>query len=190
MLTIHLTDTKSALILGAPYMIAFGVVLVLGLIALIVYRKLPEDRKLSIRAHAAAVIVFGLVIAAAIGAIMVPVGKAMVAGAVVPETVPVSETAADVSEEDAQSSAVDVSEGDAQSPAVDVSEEDAQSPAVDMMIEDAAYTTVTEGQDWGPAVTKVILDPGVVLDAGFVCANHFQCGFFYLRGLRTTSAGS
>ncbi len=35
----------------------------------------------------------------------------------------------------------------------------------DIVVEDGTYTTVTEGQDWGPAVTKVIVNPGIELDA-------------------------
>lgn len=35
------------------------------------------------------------------------------------------------------------------------------------------YTTVTEGQDWGPAVTKVVLNPGVALDPKSVTADKF-----------------
>lgn len=37
----------------------------------------------------------------------------------------------------------------------------------------ATYTTVTEGMDWGPAVTKVILHPETAIDAASVTADKF-----------------
>ena len=41
-------------------------------------------------------------------------------------------------------------------------------------LKDVAYTTVTEGMDWGPAVTKVILDLGAQVDAASVKAEGFS----------------
>lgn len=40
-------------------------------------------------------------------------------------------------------------------------------------VQSVQYATVTEGQDWGPAVTKVILDPGVKLDPKSISADKF-----------------
>lgn len=40
-------------------------------------------------------------------------------------------------------------------------------------IQGVTYTTATEGQDWGPAVTKVVLNPGVALDPKSVTADKF-----------------
>lgn len=37
----------------------------------------------------------------------------------------------------------------------------------------ATYTTITEGMDWGPAVTKVILDPGVAIEGASVTPDKF-----------------
>ena len=56
-------------------------------------------------------------------------------------------------------------------PGEEVSE--AVTPEADLVPETVRYTTVTEGQDWGPAVTKLILDPGVQLDAASIDAGKF-----------------
>lgn len=149
MLAVHLSDTKDALTAWVPYLTASGAVLLLGLIMIVGFRKLSEERKLLIRAHKAAAIVLTLAAAAAVWVIMIPVGRAMVSREAVSESVPVIETE------------------------VDAGEEETRSPGVDLMIEDAAYTTVTEGQDWGPAITKVILNPGVALDGESVSPEKF-----------------
>lgn len=53
-------------------------------------------------------------------------------------------------------------------------EEEAAAPSeADIVIEDAVYTTVTEGQDWGPAVTKIVLHPGTDLDRASIAPEKF-----------------
>ena len=69
-----------------------------------------------------------------------------------------------------QSAGGDVSEGG--EPEGEASEE-VPIPGADAMLENVTYTVVTEGKDWGPAVTKLILNPGVELDASSIHPGKF-----------------
>ncbi len=44
----------------------------------------------------------------------------------------------------------------------------------EVAISDVKYTTVTEAEDWGPAVSKVILDMGIGIDPSSVSADKFN----------------
>ena len=64
MLSINLADVKNVMTLCAPYIIAFGVVLVIALIAMIACRKMSKDRKFLVRTQAGIAILLALVISA------------------------------------------------------------------------------------------------------------------------------
>ena len=66
--------------------------------------------------------------------------------------------------------------GEAEEPAETEEPSEAEKPAENedaVKIADVKYTTIAAGQDWGPAIYKVVLNLGVALDAESVSAEKF-----------------
>lgn len=136
------------------------IVLLLVVWEIFILRKKRAELKELLVSGAAMVVITAVVMAA-----MVPAGKAIMANA--------QPSGKEEMESEEQ-------QGGEKENGEEESEESGVSLDAEVVIEDATYTTVTEGQDWGPAVTKVVLNPGVALDAASVSP-----GKFTVSSLRT-----
>ena len=94
-----------------------------------------------------------IVITASLIAISIPVGKAVMTK--VQESGEAVEETAEETVEETEEKAGEATE--------EKTEKEVPSDA-DLILADTEYTTVTEGQDWGPAVTKVVIHPETQLD--------------------------
>ena len=120
------------------------ILLLLGVLEMMILRKKRATAKELIRSIVAVVALTAVVMA-----ISIPAGEAIVNKIQAAE-----ESAEEVATEEA-------------------TEEEKVVLDADVVVEDATYTTITEGEDWGPAVTKVILNPGVTVDAESVSPEKF-----------------
>lgn len=141
------------------------------------------------RASVKAVLIAGasmIVLTAAVIAVSIPVGENIIknmqtkaeaeaeeSAEEVPVEAPIEEDAAEETTEETTEEETEPVGQNTEGAAKEAASPEEKMAEADVIAEDVSYTTVTEGQDWGPAITKIIVNPGVELDPESVSPEKF-----------------